>query len=141
MGTLRDVFESEVEAATLFIIRKDLAIGWKGFVKGNESPAIDSLGIPLNEPGVLNQPYHFGEAYFGLAEKRSGDLDNTFWAHLGCAPPKEIAVYPIELFGQICCLLYVHGPGPFEQGVCDGVTELAECLTTSFRRLVRAAER
>ena len=122
METLQGVFPKQIQLATLFIVRKNLAIGWKCFVNGKENPVMDKVGIPLNEPGILNQPFHFGEPYFGDASRRCGEIDRTFWAHLGCEEPKDVAVVPIELFGDICChfirfwgwpIRWMHSPKGF----------------------------
>lgn len=61
-------FDGFFEASMLLIVRDELAIGWRGFARGNEDKSIDALAIPLVADGLLRIPYNQSEAYFGAPE-------------------------------------------------------------------------
>ncbi len=129
-----------LDAVAILVARPPLAIGWKGFCE--EGPiAIESLAVPLDQPGLIADTYAAGRARLVEVEPSNVSVvDERMWAMLGTRRPNRVLVAPIMVVDKVICVLYVQtrtALGPAEAMVMT----LAEAASTAFARLLRAAQR
>jgi hypothetical protein len=127
-----------LDAAAIFVVRPPLAIGWKGFCEDG-NPVIESLAVPLDQPGLLADAYQAQRATV-CSPTAVTVIDERMWSLLGGRPPNHVLVAPIAVGDQVVCILYCHsrvGLGPAE---ALAIT-LADAAATAFGRLLRAAQR
>ena len=132
-----------LDAGAIFVLRKTLAIGWKGFIRDGDPTRFESLAIPLDTPSILTSPVTTGVPWFGTPNPASSDIDPCIWEHLGTAPPLGVGVIPIMLHGRVVCLLYAHTAdgAQMSDNTQTILLELSAAMAASFDRLVRAADR
>ena len=139
---LRDGFDECFDVGLVLVVRQSVAIGWKGFVRDREVELLDALAIPLGAPSLVAEVYQRGAPYLGepmvgsQVEARLGEL-------LGVAPAAHVIVVPVELLGDIVCLLYAHSAtaGAISTAVAENLAEVGKTMSAAFVRLVRAAQR
>ena len=132
-------FDEVFSAAMLLVVREDILIGWKGFVRNAPDKAIDALAIPLNIPSMLQRPVMSNDSFFGFPEAPAS-IDQRLWHYLG-PPPREIAILPIEVDGRLTCMLYVQSNGPIPAEHAGTLGELARSVSACLTRLIRNAGR
>lgn len=138
VGALRRFGGDELGAGIMFVVREAVAIGWKGFVTGNPEFAIDELAVPLGAPNVLAAAAREGRALL-IDGPSATDIDRRLWLAIGVAPPRQIAVAPVQFAGHTVCLFYGHADqmAPF----AELFAAITQATTTAFARLLRAAQR
>ncbi len=132
-------FDEVFSAAMLLVVREDLLIGWKGFVRNDPEEAIDALAIPVEAESMLRTPCISAETFFGFPEAPAS-IDLRIWHYLG-APPREIAVLPVEVDSNLRCLLYAQSSQPIPPEHAGTLSELARCVSSCLTRLIRNAGR
>jgi hypothetical protein len=136
---LENGFNEVFSAAMLLVVREDVLIGWKGFVRNAPDKAIDALAIPLDTPSMLQTPCRSNDSFFGFPEAPAS-MDQRLWHYLG-PPPREIAILPIEVDGKLTCMLYVQSHGPIPAEHAGALGELARSISACLTRLIRNAGR
>lgn len=139
---LRHGFDRQFEVAMILVVREHLAVGWKGFVRGGTDGLVELVAIPLAEATTtVAAAYQASTEYVGPPAEGSA-VEGRLWTALEVLAPAQIAVIPIELFGDTVCLLYVHSRGSaMAPAHLDDLRQLGEAVTSSFERLTRAAQR
>jgi hypothetical protein len=140
VSCLCQAFDGELSAGLVFIMRERLAICWQGFAR-HPDVNLDGLGVPVDEPGILQVSLGKHEPFFGQPPGGGTELDRLLFEHLRCGEPAEIATVAIELHDRVGCLIYAQSRNPLSDKVRQGISELASGVNAAFRRLVRAAER
>jgi hypothetical protein len=127
-------------AAIIFVIRKNVAFGWRGYCE-RAGARLDDVAVPLAEASVLSAPLHRGP-YAGPAPSHPTVIDEQLWSLLG-ASPRSYAVAPVDVGRRTSCLLYAHSPADDTFTAVTGhrLSELAQSMSTAFEFLIRAAER
>jgi len=136
---LQHGFDEVFSAGMLVVVREDVLVGWKGFVRGAPSKAVDALAIPLNIPSMLAMPYASSDTFFGFPDAPAS-IDHRLWNYLG-GSPQEIAILPVEVSGRIACMLYVQSTGPIPAEHAGTLGELARCISACLTQLIRNASR
>ena len=132
-------FDTVFSAAMLLVVREDVLIGWKGFVRNAPDKAIDALAIPLNTPSMLQTPCRSNDSFFGFPEAPAS-IDQRLWHYLG-PPPREIAILPVDVDGTLTCMLYVQSNGAIPAEHAGVLGELARSVSGCLTRLIRNAGR
>lgn len=127
-----------LEAAALFVLREDVAIGWKGFVAGADDVAVDELAVPLDAPTVLSAAARDGRALL-IDGGHGTEIDRRLWAALGKPSPGEVACAPVILADHPVCLVY--GQAPRMAPYAELFAAVTQAVTTAFARMLRAAQR
>lgn len=137
VGALRR-FGPQLDAGLLFVVREDVAFGWKGFAIGVDDLAVEELAIPLDAPTVLTAATLGGRALL-IDGEHGTELDRRLWSVLGDANPGQVACAPVMLSGTPVCLLYGHARSmaPY----AELFAAVTQATTTAFARMLRAAQR
>jgi len=146
VSALEQGFQQTLSAGMVMTIRSGLLLGWRGFVRGRRSSAatrqsIEAVAVPLGVPSLFHEPCRTATSYFGPPPGGGNDIDHRLWALLDSPPPGEIGVHPVQVFGQLACVLYVQTAADLPAAVAGGIAELGQALCAALERLVRADER
>jgi hypothetical protein len=139
-------FDQALSAGMVLTIRSGLLLGWRGFVRGRAHgpqtrQSIEAIAVPLGVPSLFHDSCRRATSYFGVPPAGGNEVDHRLWALLGTAVPGEIGVHPVQVFGQLACVLYVQTPGELPAAAAGGIAELGQALCAALERLVRADER
>jgi len=111
------------ERAALFIIRNDMATGWKGVVNQEPILEITDLCIPLGEPSVLKSVVDGAGPYLGpLADT---PLNRKLLDGMGGGQPQSVLLAPLMISGRIVIILYADS----EKKMAENVPELQKLLS------------
>jgi hypothetical protein len=136
---LQEGFDGEFSAGMLLSTREGIAIGWRGFVRGQDSVTVDALAVPLDSASMLAPPYATREPFFGYPESPSV-IDERFWAFLG-SDPSELAILPVVVLDEVACLLYVQSEGAISADRVGALGDISRAISAALTRLIRAASR
>jgi hypothetical protein len=136
---LQQGFEGQLAAGMLLMAKEDIALGWRGFVRGNDDIDVDALAVGLGMASMLATPYATREAFFGMPADPSV-IDERFWHFLG-SKPTELAVLPIVVLGDVACLLYVQSEDFIPADKIGALGDVARAISAALTRLIRAANR
>ncbi len=137
-STLQSFGGGALTAGILFVIREEVAIGWKGFIAGIDDPVLEELAIPLSAQTVLGAAARERRAL--LIETPAGaEMDHRLWRALGHPDPGQVAVAPVVLADHPVCLVYGQAAkmAPF----AELFAAVTQATTSAFARLLRAAQR
>jgi len=142
IAALREGFCAALDAGVIMIVRDDVAVGWKGFVRGGIDESAEELAVPLSLPSRLRDACEKAEPFFGPAAE-DARIEPRMWQLLGSQAAVAVAVVPIFLAGELVCLLYAHAhaPGALDESCCEGLVALGQAMGSGFERLARAAQR
>jgi len=131
-------FGGGIEAAILFVVRENVAFGWKGFAIDGDDLVLDELAIPLEAPTILSAAAEEGRALL-IDGAHGTEVDRRLWAALGRPVPGQAAVAPVLLVGHPVALLY--GQAPDLMPHAELFASVTAAITSAFARLLRAAQR
>ena len=131
-----------LDAGIVMVLRNGVALGWKGFVRDAEDFAVNTIAVPLDVPSMFLQPLQTRTAVFGDVANATY-LDRQVWTALRATSRPTIGIVPIELSGQVVCLLYGHAltPGALDSAASSVLQYLAKAMRVAFTRLIEAAHR
>ena len=132
-------FNEVFSAGMLLLVREEILIGWKGFVRSDATKTVDAIAIPLDAPSMLQKPCASSDSFFGFPEAPAS-IDQRLWHYLG-PPPREIAILPVEVAGELACMLYVQSNGPIPAEHAGTLGELSRCISACLTQLIRNASR
>lgn len=132
-------FDGQLDAGVLLMAKEEIALGWRGFVRGNEDIDVDALAVGLDIDSMLSSPYNTREPFFGLP-KEPTLIDKRFWHFLG-SEPAELAVLPIVVLNEVACLLYVQSENSIPADKVGALGDVARGISAALTRLIRAANR
>lgn len=101
-------------SAVLFLVRKDVAVGWDGVGPSLAQEKIRDVLLPLTAPSAFARAWGHGMVAEGSVDDAS-TVEHIFFRFLGAAPPSAFTVLPILVGQEPTALLYVD----VEQGVVD----------------------
>lgn len=131
-------FAPDLDAALVFVVREDVAFGWKGFSVGVDDLAIEELAIPLDAPTVVAAAAAERRALL-IDGEHGTELDRRLWRVLGHPNPGQVACTPVLLSGLPVCLVY--GQARSMVAYAELFAALAQATTTALARMLRAAQR
>ena len=137
IGALRK-FGTGLDAGMLFVVREDVAIGWKGFSRGVQDMPVDEIAVPLDAATVLTASARESRALL-IDGAHGTDIDRRLWTALGKPDPGQVAVAPVVLASHVVCLVY--GQGASMAPFAELFAAVTQAVTTAFARLLRAAQR
>jgi hypothetical protein len=95
----------EFAIGALFIIRHNLAVGWRGILNGNRIEDLDKLSVPLNKPSVLREVFDTQRYSMGTLVQNP-ENDQVLKA-LGVSAGTPLLVLPIVMLGKVAAALIV----------------------------------
>ena len=126
-------FVDECEAAILLVVRGDVAIGWKGFCRGDAG--LPEIGVPL-EDGLIPRVVSRGTTLRAPASDLCA-IDQRLLAKLG-ASTGDLVVVPVTIASQVMCVIVLVTPPDVPAGSAESI---AAAAGAAFARLMRAASR
>ncbi|MCP4445570.1 MAG: hypothetical protein GY811_09545 [Myxococcales bacterium] len=132
-------FDNVFSAGMLLLVREELLVGWKGFIRGAPEKSVDTLAIPLSALSMLQAPCASRDSFFGFPETPAS-IEQQLWHYLG-EPQREIAILPVEVNEKLTCMLYVQSSGQIPAERTGTLGELTRSISSCLPRLVRNAGR
>jgi hypothetical protein len=126
------------ETAALFMIRDNLAFGWKAFGPDLEPDYVDLLCIPLSAPSVFQVAAASDEPFFGPPFPST--LHNYLFRGLGCLAPQIVCVAAVQIGSRPVNILYGHNEG-VEPPDLVGLNQLCAAAADSYVRLISGYKR
>lgn len=105
LGNLAESFPR----CAVFLVRGDVALGWKCSVERQVVPSFDQLQIPLNEPSVLKTVAE-GKSYY-LGPIPRSPFNSMILQEMGGTLPDISLLVPLMMMGRVVGILYVDGKG------------------------------
>lgn len=123
----------------LFIVKKDLIVGWMGSGEGISNRQVKGIMIPLNSPSVFRTVRETGTDYFGSLPKTT--INDVFIAALGDVRPRQVLLVPVTVRHKPICILY--GDSGTSPGFSKDLSPVHLILTDasqSFERMILQAK-
>lgn len=93
----------------IFLVRGELAMGWKCAVERQATPGFDQLQIPLDEPSVLKTVAE-GKSYY-LGPIPRSPFNSMMLQEMGGTVPTAALLVPLLMMGRVVGILYADGKG------------------------------
>jgi len=93
----------------IFLVRGDLAMGWKCALGQQAAPGFDLLQIPLDEPSVLKTVAE-GKSYY-LGPIPRSPFNSMILQEMGGTVPMAALLVPLLMMGRVVGILYADGKG------------------------------
>lgn len=93
----------------VFLVRGEVAMGWKCAVEGQAMPDFDMLQIPLAEPSVLKTVADAKSYYLGPIPR--SPFNSLMLQEMGGALPDAALLVPLLMMGRVVGILYADGRG------------------------------
>jgi hypothetical protein len=123
----------------VFIVKNDIAYGWRGFGAALDYKEVGALAIPLNATTVLSLAYRLGQPFRGAPQEGEGVLQSHFFRLIHTEAPSEVIVVPIAVKKRVVNLVYAqaqHG-GRIQDTAAFDLSTLCRSAGESFVRLIR----
>jgi hypothetical protein len=135
MGFAQTTFET----AALFMVRDNLAFGWKAFGPDLEPDFVDLLCIPLSAPSIFQVSIEADEDVF-YGPPFPSTLHNYLFRGLGCLAPAMACVAVVRIGSRAVNLLYGHTED-LEQPDLVGLDQLCSAVSDAYVRLITGYKR
>jgi hypothetical protein len=93
----------------IFLVRGELAMGWKCALGRQATPGFDLLQIPLDEPSVLKTVAE-GKSYY-LGPIPRSPFNSMILQEIGGTVPTAALLVPLLMMGRVVGILYADGKG------------------------------
>ena len=93
----------------IFLVRGELAMGWKCSIGRQATPGFDLLQIPLDEPSVLKTVAE-GKSYY-LGPIPRSPFNSMMLQEMGGTVPTAALLVPLLMMGRVVGILYADGKG------------------------------
>ncbi|WP_432821616.1 hypothetical protein [Trichloromonas sp.] len=91
----------------MFLIRGDMAMGWKAILRQQPVSSFDQLQIPLDEPSVLKTVAETRSYYLGPVPR--SPFNSMMLQEFGGRLPKTILLVPLVMMGRTVGIIYADG--------------------------------
>ena len=108
-----------LKCGAMFLVRGDLAMGWKAVLNKEPVPAFAQLQIPLDEASVLKTVAQTAGYYLGPVPR--SPFNSMMLQEFGGRVPKTVLLVPLVMMGRVVGILYVDSD---EQSLGDELPEL-----------------
>jgi hypothetical protein len=93
----------------IFLVRGELAMGWKCTLGRRATPGFDLLQVPLGEPSVLKTVAE-GKSYY-LGPIPRSPFNSMILQEMGGTVPTAALLVPLLMMGRVVGILYADGKG------------------------------
>ncbi len=119
----------------LFIVKKDILVGWMGAGEGISPQQVKGIMIPLNSPSVFRTVREAGTDYFGSLPRTT--VNDIFLAALSDVRPKQILLIPVTVRHKPICILYGDcGTEPGFSKDLSSIHLIAQDASTAFEKII-----
>ncbi|MFC1655008.1 hypothetical protein ACFL2F_04305, partial [Myxococcota bacterium] len=123
----------------MFIVKKDIVVGWMGGGEGITNRQVKGIMIPLNSPSVFRTVRETGTDYFGSLPKTT--INDVFVAALGEVRPRQVLLVPVTVRHKPICILYGDsGASPGFSKDLSPVHLLLTDASQAFERMILQAK-
>jgi Type II secretion system (T2SS), protein E, N-terminal domain len=123
----------------VLIVRKGMALGWKGFAPSTNGAVVEAIALPLGEPSLLKPPFDSGTLCRGEPAQASV-LNALLWKVLKLPAPRELVVAPIAIDSRVVNLVYGHPAETLSEGAVSDLAAVCSAAASAFTRLIQAAK-
>ncbi len=102
-----DYLGKKLDKAALFLVRDDMAIGWKGFCYQEAIPDMEKIRIPLTGESAMKAVADGAGRYLGPLA--NSNANNRLLEAMGGNRPKAVLLMPLLISGRIVNILYAEG--------------------------------
>jgi len=95
---------SYLPRAALFIVKKDILVGWMGGGEGVSPSLVKGIMIPLESPSVFKTVRETETDYFGSLPRTT--VNDIFISALGETRPSRVLLVPIAVRHKPICIFY-----------------------------------
>jgi hypothetical protein len=95
----------EFKIGALFVIHKNMAVGWRGILSGNLIEGLDKLSVPLNKPSVFKDV--FDTQHFAMGALIQTPENAQILKSLGVSADTPLLVLPIIMVKKVVVALIV----------------------------------
>ncbi len=96
-----------LSCGAMFLIRGDMAMGWKSILRQKPVPNFDQLQIPLDEPSVLKTTAESRSYYLGPVPR--SPFNSMLLQEFGGRVPKTVLLVPLVMMGRTVGIIYADG--------------------------------
>lgn len=128
-----DRFAPTCEAAMLLVVRGEVAIGWKGFVRNDEPPP--ELAVPFEDQSLIVLARKNQTARCAAADL--AEIDRLLLEAFG-RTDGDLVVVPVLIAGQVPCMIAIATASDAPVAAVEAV---AAAAGAAFGRLMRDASR
>ncbi len=124
-----------IPRVALFIVKKDILVGWLGAGKGINLRQVKGIMIPLSSPSVFRTVRETGTDYFGTLPRTT--VNDIFLAALGDVRPRQALLIPVTVRHKPICILY--GDCGSEAGFAhdlSGIHLISQDASNAFEQLI-----
>jgi hypothetical protein len=97
----------EFDRVALFMIKGNVAVGWRGLHGKAPIPSLDELRIPLERPSILKTVTDGKSFYLGSIPETPEN--SKMMAGIGGNTPSSVLLLPLMLMGRAVSVIYVEG--------------------------------
>jgi hypothetical protein len=109
----------KLNCGAMFLVRGDLAMGWKAVLGKQPVPAFAQLQIPLDESSVLKTVARTAGYYLGPVPR--SPFNSMMLQEFGGRVPKTVLLVPLVMMGRVVGIIYVDSD---DQSLGDELPEL-----------------
>lgn len=88
----------------LFVVRRELLVGWLGAGHDMNTAQVKGIMVPLNAPSVFKTVYDTQTDYFGSLPRTT--INDVFIAALGPVRPSRVLLIPVSVHHKPVAILY-----------------------------------
>lgn len=137
---LRGFAVASLDAAVVLVVRGEVAMGWRGFLRDGELD-VAPIVVPLGEASVVAAARRDASAKRSdIAKSRPAAMEQRLIDAIGGPAPTYLLAAPVSIGQHVACVVYAQGHGAM--GLAAEVVEgVAAAAGSAFGRLMRAAQR
>lgn len=127
LDSIASYLAHEYERVALFLVRGNVAHGWRGSVDHEDLPEFKQAQFPLDEPSILKTVTETSSFLLGPIPRTP--FNSMFLQEIGGRVPQTALLVPLLMMGRVVGIIYVDGQGE----------ELAEKLFELQKITIKAA--
>ncbi|MDF1562217.1 MAG: hypothetical protein P1V51_04190 [Deltaproteobacteria bacterium] len=118
------------------VLRRNEAEGWVALSGGERMARVEALSFSLENESVFRDVVQMEAGYQGSAP--GGAIEQTFFAALGRARPRELLLLPVIVQGRVVNLLYLDGgpEAPLAYEAREELERVAEIISATYLRMI-----
>jgi hypothetical protein len=128
--------------AALFVIKKEMLVGWEGGGQSMSRSAVRGIMVPLTNPSIFKTVYETKVLYCGGVPRTT--VNDIFFNAIGDPRPERVIVVPFVLKDKVACVLYADG-GDIEKeenpASIGELYQLGRAVSGAFENLILRTKR
>lgn len=109
LDSIASYLSHEYARVALFLVRGNIAQGWKASVDQQDLPAFKEAQFPLDEPSILKTVVETSSFLLGPIPRTP--FNSMFLQEIGGRVPQTALLVPLLMMGRVVGIIYVDGTG------------------------------